>query len=414
MKHSFFLRNPKAKNETLILFSCNFSKEGKRLKYSTKLSIVPEQWNFKTNLPKNKGKGLCPNRVDIKTKLDKFSCEFQTISSRCDAMGIEFTFDELKNHFDAVFGNVRKRNDFFGVYDAFVDEKTKRKEWSISTIKRYKNIKNLLLEFENIKKYKLTFPRINQTFYTEFIDFCYEYRNHYVNTFNRNIGLVKTFLFWALENEYHYNPKFKKFKKPQRVLTREEAINLDDIMGLCEFDCSDEKLNKVKDIFIFQCLTGMRYGELKNVNQRTVIDNKYVLLKEEKDKSKQERQIPLMSTSLAILLKYNYQLPLISNQKQNDYIKEVLEKAGYTHEVEYSRTRGAEQKTFIKRFCDRISTHTARRSFITIMRNKGISDKTIMSISGHRHIKTFNMYHQITDDTKIDAVKSVFEKLKAL
>jgi integrase len=149
---------------------------------------------------------------------------------------------------------------------------------------------------------------------------------------------------------------------------------------------------------------------MKKVNKRTVVDDKYVLLKEEKDKSKGERQIPLMSISLGILLKYDYQLPLRSNQKQNDYIKEVLEKAGYTHEVEYSRTRGAEQKTFVKRFCDRISTHTARRSFITIMRNKGIPDKTIMSISGHRHLKTFNMYHQVTDNTKIDAVKAVFEK----
>lgn len=412
MKHSFFLRNPKAEFETLILFSCNFSKESKRLKYSTKLSIVPTQWNFKTNLPKNKGKGLSPNRFDVKTKIDKFSSEFQTISSRCDAMGVEFTFDELKNHFDAVFGNVRKRNDFFGVYDLFVEEKVKRKEWSLSTIKRYQNIKNLLLEFEKVKKYKLTFPRINEKFYTEFIDFCYEYRNHYVNTFNRNIGLVKTFLFWSLENEYHYNTKFKKFKKPQRVLTREEAINLDDIMALCDFDCNNEKLNKVKDTFIFQCLTGMRYGEMKKVNKRTVVEDKYVLLKEEKDKSKGERQIPLMSISLEILLKYDYKLPLISNQKQNDYIKEVLEKAGYTHEVEYSRTKGAEQKTFVKRFCDRISTHTARRSFITIMRNKGIPDKTIMSISGHRHLKTFNMYHQVTDSTKIDAVKAVFEKFR--
>ena len=412
MKHSFFLRNPKAENETLILFSCNFSKESKRLKYSTKFSILPTQWDFKNNLPRNKGKGLANNRVEIKKTLNNFTNEFQTLIARCDAMGIEFTYDELKNHFDAVFGNVRKRNDFFGVYDIFVSEKIKRKEWSLSTIKRYNNIKKLLLEFEKVKKYKLTFPRINQTFYTEFIDFCYSYRDHYVNTFNRNIGLVKTFLFWALENEYHYNTKFKKFKKPQRVLTREEALNLEDIKTIKEFDCSDEKLNTVKDVFIFQCLTGMRYGELKKVNTRTVFENKYVLLKEEKDKSKKERQIPLMSISLDILLKYNYQLPLISNQKQNDYIKEILEKAGYTHEVEYSRTRGVEQKTFVKRFCDRISTHTARRSFITIMRNKGISDKIIMGITGHTHIKTFNMYHQVDNNSKIDAVKAVFENFK--
>lgn len=410
MKHSFFLRNPKAKTTTSILFSCNFSREKKRFKYSTKTSINPYQWNFKTNLPKNKGKGLAQNHIAITKVLNKFTNEFYNLQSRCEMMNIEFTYDELKTHFDSVFGNTRKRSDFFGVYDLFVEEKIKRKEWSDSTVKRYQNIKSLLLEFEQVKKYKLTFPRINQKFYTELIDFCYEYRNHYVNTFNRNLGLIKTFLFWSLENEYHYNVKFKKFKKPQRVLTREETLNLDDIYKIIEFDCGDAKLNKVKDIFVFQCLTGMRYGELKAINKRTVIENQYILLKEDKDIAKETRQIPLTTMSLQILLKYNYKLPLISNQKQNNYIKEVMEKVGYTQEVEFSRTKGVQKQTFVKRFCDRISTHTARRSFITIMRNKGIADKTIMGISGHKHIKTFHMYHQVDDVAKIEAVKTVFDK----
>jgi len=52
--------------------------------------------------------------------------------------------------------------------------------------------------------------------------------------------------------------------------------------------------------------------------------------------------------------------------------------------------------------------HTARRTFITIMRNKGIADKTIMSISSHRDIKSFNMYHQVNNTTRIDALESVF------
>lgn len=44
------------------------------------------------------------------------------------------------------------------------------------------------------------------------------------------------------------------------------------------------------------------------------------------------------------------------------------------------------------------------------MRNKGVADKTIMSISEHKNIKMFNMYHQVNNDAKINAVKSVFEK----
>lgn len=360
--------------------------------------------------PKNRGKNIAVNQKLISRALNRYEDEFYLFQSRCEMSKTEFTSQLLKQHLDQVFGNVSiKKTTFFEVYDRFTEERIKRKEWKKSTIKRYKNIKNLLTEFEKIKKYKLTFSKINNTFYTEFIDFCYEDKDHYTNTFNRNLGLVKTFLFWALKKEYMYNKKFIDFKKPKRVLTREEALSFEDIKTLYNHVCEDPKLNKIKDVFIFQSLTGMRFGELKLINKRTVNSNDCVVLKEEKDSSKDTREIPLISISKAILLKYNYKLPLVSNQKQNDYIKEVLKEAGFVHEVEYSKTKGVEQEVFVKKFYERISTHTARRTFITIMRNKGIADKTIMSISGHKDIKTFNMYHQVNNDAKIHAVKSVFE-----
>lgn len=64
---------------------------------------------------------------------------------------------------------------------------------------------------------------------------------------------------------------------------------------------------------------------------------------------------------------------------------------------------------FCKEVYKRISKHTARRTFIAIMRNRGVADKTIMSISGRKDFKTFNMYHQVNNDAKVNAVKSVFE-----
>ncbi|WP_417785486.1 tyrosine-type recombinase/integrase [Tenacibaculum sp.] len=410
MKQTFFLRKPKGEKETLILFSCYFKSEQKQFVYSTRESILPIHWDFENKKPKNKGKNISIDQKRITSVLNKYTDEFYTFQSRCEMSKTEFTSQLLKEYLDATFNNFTlSQTSFFEVYDKFMEEKIKRKEWKQSTIKRYKNIKNLLQEFEKVKKYKLTFSKINNTFYTEFIDFCYEYKDHYTNTFNRNLGLFKTFMFWALKKEHTYNNKFVDFKKPKRVLTREEALSFEDIKTLYSFTCEDDRLNKIKDVFIFQCLTGMRYGELKRVNKRTINNNGCVILKEEKDSSKPTREIPLVSISKSILEKYNYELPLISNQKQNDYIKDILKEAGFTNEVEYTRTKGVEQKIFIKPFYKRISTHTARRTFITIMRNRGIADKTIMSISGHKDLKTFNMYHQVDNNAKIDAVKSVFE-----
>ena len=94
---------------------------------------------------------------------------------------------------------------------------------------------------------------------------------------------------------------------------------------------------------------------------------------------------------MKIIKRYDYELPLSTNQEQNRAIKKILRAMGYVHEVEYYRTKGVEQQRFIEPFCDRITTHTARRTFVTILRNAGVADKVIMSVTGYRDIKTFNM-----------------------
>ncbi|WP_405370985.1 tyrosine-type recombinase/integrase [Nonlabens sp. Asnod2-A12] len=408
MKCTFNLRNRNAKNETLILFISYFNEEKKKLVYSTKESILPSHWDFKNKQPNKTGKNVSIDQAQISKTLRKFQDVFERVQAQSNLGDVHFDSNVLKEHLNREFERVKRVSSFFEVYDQFTEEKIKLKEWKNSTIKRYQNIRNLLMEFQEVKSYKLTFSKINKKFYIEFTDFCFEHKNHYTNTFSRNIGLVKTFLFWAVKNGFAFNTAFEDFKKPTRVLTREEALSLEDVKLLNEFHCSSRVLNQRKDVFIFQTLTGMRYGELKLVNKRNVVNDQYIILKEEKDSSKPSREIPLIKIALDILLKYNYNLPLISNQKQNDSIKVILKEAGFDHEVEYTRTKGVEQERFIKYFYERVSTHTARRSFITIMRNKGIADKTIMSISGHKDIKTFNMYHQVNDTARINAVNRVF------
>jgi len=408
MKYTFNLRKPKSKNETLILFSCYFNEEKKKFVYSTRKAILPIHWNFENKRPNKTGKQVSNNQAEISKTLREFEDKFQINRSLSKLGETVFDSHSLKKYFDNEFHRVVKVSSFFEVYDQFTEEKIKLKEWKKSTIKRYNNIKNLLVEFEEVKKYKLTFSKVNKKFFTEFTDFCYEHKNHFTNTFSRNVGLFKTFMFWSIKNGFAFNKDFEDFKKPQRVLTREEALSLDNIKELYHFKCENDDLSKSKDAFIFQCLTGMRYGELKLINKRIVNANNCIVLKEEKNSSKPSREIPLSDLAFKILLKYDYQLPLLSNQKQNVAIKEVLKLAGFDYEVEYTRTKGVEQETFVKNFYERISTHTARRSFITIMRNSGVADKTIMSISGHKDIKTFNMYHQVNDLARINAVNKVF------
>lgn len=156
-------------------------------------------------------------------------------------------------------------------------------------------------------------------------------------------------MFWALKNKYTYNNAFIDFKKPERVINKEIALNLDQVNEIHTYQPKSLALEKVKDVFVFQCLTGLRYGELKRINKRTVTENS-ILIKEEKDVAKEVREIPLF-------------------------------------EVEYSRTKNKEHKILTAPFYKRVSTHTARRTFITILKNKGVADKTIMEMTGHKDLK---------------------------
>ena len=235
--------------------------------------------------------------------------------------------------------------------------------------------------------------------YANFKHYCETVKKHNVNTFGRNIGLIKTFLNYALENQYTKNDTYKKFKikrevTPQVVLTHEE------IMQLYKFVFQHSKLERVRDVFVFGCLTGMRYSDFKRVS-RSNIQNDFILLRETKDKSK-HLTIPLTSISKSILKKYDYKLPTISDQKFRDYLKEACKAVGFTQMVTSTKRIGNDIIKLKQPKYERISTHTARRSFVTVMLNKGIPPKAIMSITGHKSIKTFNSYYRptVTDSQK--------------
>lgn len=409
MKYTFFLKEPKSDNETLILFSCYFKYEGRKFVYSTGEKVLAGNWDFQNKYLIHSGKFRSKNYATLDTQLSRYKTCFNKVLARHKMMGEQLNSKSLKNAFDLEFKKAPSgKNLFFDAFDEFVENKSRSRDWSESTLKRYKNIKKILLDFERSRKYKLTFNSINEKFHAEFTDFCMNERNHINNTYSRNMGLLKSFLYWALENEYTYNTSFVKFKKKKRVLTKQIALKLEDLESLMGQSFESARLEKVRDVFVFCCLTGLRFGELKLVNKYNVANNA-IQLKEEKETTKTTRSIPLSDLARFILTKYDYRLPLIANQKFNNYIKEVFKLSGFTNQVEKVTTKGQENIRETMPFYDRVSSHTARRTFITMMRNQGHSDKLIASMSGHKDLKTLNMYYQVDDKSKEQAIENTFQ-----
>ncbi len=395
---NFKLKTPHSKNESLILFYANL-KNGERFVYSTGERIHPQYWDKRNQYPK-KSKAIEEQITYnlISGQLDRYTKLFRSFHAQCAAMEEIVTKKALKDCFNQEFKRVKRNNDFESVFDEFIEYKSKLGDWCEGTKKRYQNILNLIRDFEAIHG-KVQFSSITMKWYANFKHYCETIKKHNVNTFGRNIGLIKTFLRYALENQYTKNDTFKKFKI-KREVTPQEVLTYDEIMQLYKFDFHHSKLERVRDVFVFGCLTGMRYSDFKRVSKSN-IQNDSILLRETKDKSK-HLTIPLTSISKSILKKYDYRLPTISDQKFRDYLKEACKAVGFAQIVTSTKRIGNEVIELKQPRYERISTHTARRSFVTVMLNKGIPPKVVMSITGHKSIKTFNSYYRptVTDSQK--------------
>lgn len=415
MKYNFYLKEPNSTKETLIYFFCYFKDENKRFSYSTGEYINPKHWNTAEKFPFSKGKDRPKDYESLKMQLNRYSDLMQETESQRKKTQEQFTSELLKKTFDIEFKKVAKgSNVFFDVFDLFTAEKINQRQWTDGTVKRYQNIRNMLENFETEKSYKLTFNRINKKFYSEFSTYCLEDLKHINNTFLRNVSFFKTFMNWSVKESHTYNNAFREFNKSdsgkaiiKETQTSQIALTIDDLNNLMQFDFETKKLERARDLFVFACVTGMRYGELAYIKKSNVTETE-IILKEEKGVFKEPRSVPLTNLSRFLLLKYDYKLPIITNQKQNEYIKDVFEAMEYNRKIEKASNRGREVFRDESFFYKRITTHTARRTFITMMKRQGKSDKLIASATGHKDMATLNKYYQIDTEQTKEAMDEVF------
>lgn len=413
MNYTFKLKQPSGTKESLIYFRSFFNNENKNFIYSTGEKIKPSEWDFEGRQPNDLNGRTKKAEIhrSVKMQLDRYSSFFTEIVNRYKNINEELTVDILKQRFDEKFKKITVKSDFFRIYQEFLDEKENDytgNSISNSTLKRYKCNKNLLEDFESICKVKITLGKFDDKLYNKFLKYCIEEKKHSANTLHRNVGLLKTFLLWALNKKYTYNNNFITFKKPAKFTTDEIALNYEQVELIYNYDFSDNKrLERVRDLFVFGCTTGMRFGNYSTIS-RSDVDGNFIRVIDLKSKSK-NLAIPLNSISKSILEKYDYNLPSITNQKMNEYIKEVFKKLEFTDEIKKTMKYGDELVDQKAEFWTRISSHTARRSFITIMKNKRVPDKVIMSYTGHTSLEVFNAYYRPSEDDKINYMNEVFK-----
>ncbi len=168
------------------------------------------------------------------------------------------------------------------------------------------------------------------------------------------------------------------------------------------FEFENDKLNLIQDCFIIGCYTGMRFSDFSGLEKKQIIQinnpvkgNKIDAFKLQTKKTGEIVTIPLHPFVKGILIKHDGVPPKsYSNQKMNNYIKVICEKAGFTEEV-FLRRNGTLEKF---RKCEKCTTHTARRSFATNAYLIDVPTLTIMAATGHETEKSFLSYFKVTKE----------------
>ena len=196
---------------------------------------------------------------------------------------------------------------------------------------------------------------------------------------------IKTICKFAYDNDrLRQDPfagiKISKKAKDVEFLTEEEVKKIQDR----HFDC--DRLEKVRDLFLFQCFTGLAYADMAKLTKEDFMANQMgqTYIKKERCKTKVTFIAVLLPEALKVAEKYDYELPVLSNQKYNAYLKEIKDICGISKPLH---------------------THIGRHTAATYLLNKGLSLETVAKILGHSSTSITKHYAKLLDNTVFSEIK---------
>lgn len=377
----------------------------KAVYYNTGVKLNEKYWNKSKQTVRKSH----PQEFEINNYLKNFSEEiYKKFVSLNRESKNKLTPKKARKIINDIFKpDYENETNFINIYDRFLS--IKKTEISSGTVKRYKTFRNHLLNFSKQKDFNLSFNNFDMSFFDEFKKYCLNELNFNNNTFHKTISFLKTFLNWATDRGYNKKLDYKKFK------TREYATEIvyltwDELMNLLSLDFSkNPRLNKARNIFCFSCFTGQRYSDISRLKLEDVRDDEWLLRTK---KTKDINIVPLNRYALDILNKYagnGLSFPVISNQKLNQYLKELCEIAEIDDKVERTSYRGGKKEVKTYKKYELIGTHTARRTFITLSLEKGMRPEVVMKITGIKDYKTMKKYMAITDTMKKQEMNQIWK-----
>ena len=316
--------------------------------------------------------------------------------------------DDLKEFFGKGKGHASTMT-LFECMDLFAETMSEQNGWAKGTTVKINTIKKHLKDISP----KLDFDDLDEQGLMLFLKSLNQkgLRN---TTIAKDIDILRWFLRWATKHGYCDNRAFENFKPKLKGTdgNAKEIIYLEweELIKLFNYDfgANHPGLAAVRDVFCFCSFTGLRYSDVAKLRVSDIKDDyiSVVTLK-----TTDGLRIELNDFSRAILDKYSEQnnkaenrnkkaLPVISNQRMNDYLKIIGRMLGFETPIRVVYFKGSTRHEEVVPKCELLSTHCARRTFVVNALRLGIPAEVIMKWTGHSDFKTMKPYVKIVDELK--------------
>lgn len=380
----FYIKRAKINVDGVCPIYTRVTINSKRFEFSTNKFISPDKWSTEGA----KVKGNSEDARSINNQLDIIKNQIMDAEKRLYKKEIQINSENLRNELFGIKERERLLIPIFTEHNRKIKELV-GSEYAPGTLERYETSLKHTKDFLQWK-YRVSdidIEKIDHAFITEYEFYLRTERKCANNTAVKYIKNFHKIINICLANGWLNKDPFANYKSKVKEVIR-EFLTEQEIQSLMEKEFVSERLELVRDIFVFSCFSGLAYIDVKQLSKDNIVlgidGDKWI--NKNRQKTDTNSKIPLLPTAQYILDKYanhpvcvneDKLLPIFSNQKMNAYLKEIATVCGINKELTF---------------------HIARHTFATtVTLSNGVPIETVSKMLGHTNLKTTQHYAKILD-----------------
>jgi len=351
----------------------------KKLKVFSGVKVDDQHWNL--DAPRKS----CPNYENALAQIQQIERKLLDASMRVRSMGIDPAVDRVRAEFKSQEIVKEAEKPFWEIYNSYLVMRT----FKASTRQKAEVHKRMLEYFCTFACYEFDIKTWDKLMFGRLIQYLLFQQKMADSTIDRLVRGVKAVLRFA------YPAADISWMKYKLLNTEVEPVALTEgeLKYLIDADLGGY-MEKTRDLFVFLATTGMRFSDSQLFDPSWVTEEQILEFNQLKTGGK--AYPPLYEASRRVLSKWGGIPPQISNQKFNDYLKDLFEELKLDRPITDVVVRNKVVFRTVSPLSAVISSHTARRTFITLCLNKGMPLQDVMKMSGHSDYKSMRPYIRVT------------------